>query len=129
MRKTVRGLIHVVGPSNSNDEHFGNWKVELGALGTENGTSEKSVYHIRFFDPWKKGWILTWKFHPQHPFRVWEHPMDLSKVSDWVYLKEHYVLLGSHLKRYFSKSYFFPTIWSKDLIYPGVTDFGDRNFY
>ena len=48
MRKNVWGLRDVFGPSDSKDENFERWWIELGAIGTENGT------------PYKMG--LTWYF-------------------------------------------------------------------
>ena len=54
--------------------------------------------------------------------------MDLSRVSRCVYLKEHHVLRRFHLKRSFSKVYFFRKIWSNYPIYPGLIGVGDRNF-
>ena len=49
-------------------------------------------------------------------------------MSRCVYLKGHHVFLRSHLKRSFSKVYFFRKIWSNYVIYPGLVGFGDRNF-
>ena len=46
MRKTVRGLRDVIGPPHSNDEDFGNSRVELGALGMEKTT----LPHLSCFD-------------------------------------------------------------------------------